>query len=142
MPRFKKGSAEAKAYMARIRGMRKKVKSNVRSYMSPVRHMARRSRIRRRPRYAYARRRGGKSIMRTLFKWFRVGAAVAPAAGIVMERGPSPEAVKGIVSIYTGYNMDTGQFQWDQLLRGWLPLIAVTAVTWGVGKVGGIFRKM
>jgi len=89
------------------------------------------------------RRRGGKSITRTVMKLMRVGALVAPAAAVIADTGQSNQSkVYNIVYKYTGYNMADGTFDMGRIMQGWGPFIGVTLVTYGIQKLSGIIRRL
>lgn len=119
MPRFKKGSAEAKAYMAKLRAMvggRKRRKilkessspqvSRKRTYMSRKRHH---------------RSRGGFTL------------PIAPILGLVAGLAkPAEFAMQGnyfaaanhACAAYTGYDINTRSWHAESLMGGLVPLIA------------------
>jgi len=84
----------------------------------------------------------GKSLQRTIFKWMRIGAIVAPGAAIAMKK-VSPEAkIEQAVEAYFGYNIPQQKMVWSSLLRGWGPFLAATLVTYGLPKLAGILRRI
>jgi len=87
------------------------------------------------------KRRGGKSLQQTVFKWMRVGAIFAPGAAICLQ-SKSPQAkLEECVEAYFGYNIPQKKMNWGSLLRGWGPFLAATLVTYGIPKLVGIIRR-
>ena len=85
---------------------------------------------------------GGKSLQRTVFKWLRIGALVAPGVSDVI-RGTTPQQkVVYVVESYTGYNLDKGKFDFRWLARGWTPFLMACLATYGIPKLVGIIRKL
>jgi len=77
-------------------------------------------------------------------KWMRVGALVGPAAYAVMNPhgGDKRYIPVDILKYYSGYNIETGQFHFEDLAKGWGPYLAATLVTYGIPKLAGIIRKL
>lgn len=126
MARFKKGSAEAKRYMARLRAMvgRKKRKSlSSKTSHSPVRRrkMARR-------RYARRRRKGGMTIplapVTGLIAGFITPSWYGKSAVQWAMEGDIESALKTVVNNYTGYRIDLGQWKPEGLAHGVAPIVA------------------
>ena len=87
-------------------------------------------------------RKGGKSLQRTVFKWLRVGALLAPAINDIM-RGTHPaQKAVFVIESYSGYNIDKHQFNIKWLMRGWTPFIMTSLLTYGIPKLMGIIRRM
>jgi len=98
--------------------------------------------IRRKTNLAKKKRRGGKSITRTAFKLIRLGALVAPAAARAMESTSPDEKVKRAILDYTGFNIGAGQWQPENLLRGWGPYLGACLTTYGIPKLTSIIRRL
>ncbi|GAG60121.1 unnamed protein product, partial [marine sediment metagenome] len=47
-----------------------------------------------------------------------------------------------IMKAYTGFNMQTGVFNGADLMKGWLPFLAATAMTYGIPKIAGMIRGL
>lgn len=89
------------------------------------------------------KRRGGKSITRTAFKWVRIGALAAPLVRRAIQgQGDLGGTVNNILSDYTGYNMTEGVWRLDYLANGWLPYIAASLATYGIPKIASIIRRL
>ena len=84
---------------------------------------------------------GGKSLQRTIFKWLRVGALVAPGVIRAAAQGPWDKKLHAGVLGYAGINMD-GKFDSRVLLNCWTPFLAVTAMTYGIPKIANILRRL
>ena len=98
----------------------------------------------RRVRYTVARRkkrRGGKSLQQTAFKWIRVGALVAPAVEVAVKRISAEAKFREGIRRYTGFNMYRGTMDWGALLLGYGPLLGATVATYGIPKLAGIIRR-
>ena len=119
---------------------RKGNKSKTR-HMSVVNPMARRAirRYRASPRYRRAR----SSFLSTgnIFKYLRIGALVAPAVYGFMSWEKPADKANAILQSYTGFDLYSGQFNPQLLVRGWAPFIATTAITAGVSKINSMIRK-
>lgn len=89
------------------------------------------------------KRRSGKSITRTAFKWIRIGALAAPAAHQILRNKDNPEWIpQEIFMRYTGYKWTTNEFHWEWLAEGWLPYIMACATTYGIPKLTSILRRL
>lgn len=129
----------------KLKGQRKSYKSK-RVHMSPVRHMVRRFRYSRpRRRFSYGRpyrhRKAGFINTRSIFKYARVGALLAPAAFDIIKE-PNQNGIGNMIYHYTGYNVNDGSWQWQGLLTGWTPFIATTAITAGVQKATAMIKRL
>ncbi len=78
----------------------------------------------------------------TVFKFLRLTALLAPAAGRMMEPRPPDYKIKAIIEDYTGYSINAGDFQWSRLSRGWMPYLVSVVVTNGIQKLSGIIRRL
>ena len=90
------------------------------------------------------KRRGGKSLSRTVMKWLRVAALVGPAPHAVLDpRWATPKDKFHVIMYrYTGFDMDTGKFDFRGLAEGWMPYIVTSLVTQAVPKISGIIRRI
>lgn len=89
-------------------------------------------------------KRMGKSIQQTAFKWLRIGALAAPAVYAYQHpfnNDPKYRLIDG-VKYYTGYNLETGVFDWNDLAKGWGAFLGATVATYGIPKIAGILRKL
>lgn len=122
MARFKKGSAAAKAYMAKLRGMVGKRKTKVLNVSSPSKVSRKNPTMARRRygRYRARRNSGGMTI------------PLAPVLGLVAGlAGPAQDLMKGdynraainALYNYTGYNMEAKVFNAQGLINGLMPLV-------------------
>ena len=89
-------------------------------------------------------RKVGKSGFNTqkIMKYVRLAALGAPAAAIAMGAGTPEQKIRSGIVRYTGFNMDTGEFSFASLAKGWTPFAAATAVTYGIPKLAGIIRGL
>lgn len=90
------------------------------------------------------KRRGGKSLSRTVFKWLRVASLVAPGVHAALDpKWPRPKDKFHVIMYrYTGFDMDTGRFHPEALVEGYGPFLATTLATYGIPKIAGIIRKI
>lgn len=125
MARFKKGSAAAKAYMAKLRGMVGKGKHGKSlKVSSPLKvignnpTMAKRRYFRGRSR---SRRRGGFTI--PIAPILGLAAGLAKPVEYVMQ-GQYFAAANHACAAYTGYDINTRSFHLENLMGGLAPLVA------------------
>lgn len=120
MPRFKKGSAAAKAYMAKLRGMVGKRGKMLKASGSLKVNRRLSGMARRYGRHRSHRRSGGMTI------------PIAPILGLVAGlAGPAQDLMKGdynraainALYNYTGYNMEAKTFNVQGLINGLTPLV-------------------
>lgn len=90
---------------------------------------------------AKKKRKGGKSLTQTAFKWLRMAALVAPAADNAMRHGIQ-RLPADIVYDYTGFNMQDGSFDAKRLMRGWGPYAAACLTTYGIPKLVNMIRRL
>lgn len=87
---------------------------------------------------------GGKSLVRTAFKFIRIGALVAPA--VYEATHPNNvtinEKVEAIIATYTGYSTRYGGFNFGRLMTGWGPYIIASLMTHGIPKLTSIIRRL
>lgn len=79
---------------------------------------------------------------RTIFKWLRIISLVAPGVYEATRPGDFSQKTRNVVGRYTGVDVATGAFDGKLLLGGWIPHIVVTLLTYGVGKLAGIIRRL
>jgi len=84
----------------------------------------------------------GKSFTRTAYKLVRVGALAAPAVATAMAQASGHAKVRQGLRWYTGYDIDTGKFDFGDLAKGWMPFIGASLVTYGIPKITGLLRKL
>ena len=88
------------------------------------------------------RRRGGKSLQRTVFKWLRIGALLAPGAMEIVKQPDLEHKLGYCIKRYTGYDPWQGKWVWQDLATGWTPFIATCLATYGIPKLIGIIRRL
>lgn len=88
------------------------------------------------------KRKGGKSMTRTMFKLIRMGSLAAPA--IVQAARPMPVEwkLKEIFTIYSGFNFHENKWQPHRLLEGYGAFLGATLATVGIPKLTGIIRRI
>ena len=88
------------------------------------------------------KRRGGKSLQRTLFKYMRIGALVAPQGyNMLKYPGDWERNVADFLYDYFGYNPADGSWKLERLAKGWGPFMAACLTTYGIPKLVGIIRR-
>jgi len=118
-----------------FRGRRKSRPKKVKTKRRSVRKLVRRYRRKRRGG-------GGKSLTRTVFKWVRIGALVAPGAARVMQHGFTEQAVVDAIHDYTGYHIKHRNFDLSRLMIGWGPYLGACLATYGIPKIVSIMRRL
>jgi hypothetical protein len=94
------------------------------------------------------KRRGGKSLQTTVFKWLRIGALAAPAIVVATQPMKIDQKANEIFRLYSGVNikhsMESNSLQWDggRLAMGWLPYLTTVLATYGIPKIAGIIRRL
>ena len=78
----------------------------------------------------------------TLMKIDRAVAFLAPRARAVMIPTTPHGKLDAYVATVSGYNMANGNWSWDSLVKGWLPYLATSVVSKGIGKINGIIRRL
>jgi len=81
-------------------------------------------------------------MTRTAFKLIRLGALVAPAGYIAVQPWTMEGKVSRGLSWYTGFDISTGTFHFDRLMKGWGPYLGAMLTTYGIPKIAGILRKI
>ena len=81
--------------------------------------------------------RGGFSQQK-LFKLARMAAMLGPHAGVWMSAGTPAEKASASVRLLSGFDMNTGQFDIQNLVQGYGPLLATTVVTKVIPKISGL----
>ena len=78
-----------------------------------------------------------------VFSLIRTGALLAPIASRVLEsQGDLPNALRGIMVDYTGFDYVGGNFDPKRLLRGWGPWVASKVMTQAIPKIVSGITKM
>ena len=88
------------------------------------------------------KRRGGKSIAQTAFKWIRIGSLAAPAISRLLDSTAPKEKAERIFEDYSGFNVHEGNFKLERLARGWTPYIMTCLATYGIPKLVSIIRRL
>ena len=89
------------------------------------------------------KRRGGKSLQTTVFKWLRVISIFAPEAyHALVEKKPAGRVFADMIYDKTGYNMADGTFKLERLAKGWGPFVMTCLATYGIPKLVGIIRRI
>lgn len=77
-----------------------------------------------------------------IFKYVRLAALAAPAAGVALGPGTPEDKIKKGLLMYTGYDMVNQRMRWDYLAQGWLPFLGASLVTYGIPKATAMMRKL
>lgn len=91
---------------------------------------------------------GGRKVGRNgfnqakLFKLARMAALLGPHAGVWMSQNTPQEKANQSLKMLSGYDMATGQFSWESLMQGYMPLIATTGITMAIPKISGFLRGL
>jgi len=88
------------------------------------------------------RRRGGKSLQNTVFKWLRVGSIFAPEIVRFAQKKPLDNILANMVYEKTGLNPADGSFDITRLVKGWGPFLGTCLATYGIPKLVGIIRRI
>jgi len=110
---------------------------------SPKRRLSRPSRksgsVRRRAPAKKVRKVGRSGFnQQKLFKLARMAALLGPHAGVWMGAGTPQDKVSGSIKLLSGFDINTGQFSFEALAAGYVPLLATTAVTKVIPKISGL----
>lgn len=128
-------------YRGKLRGRKRRVRNKSHSRVSNPKRRTRKLGRRK-------KRRGGKSLQTTVFKWLRIGALVAPGAVVAAQPMKLDQKLNEIFRLYTGVNvkhsMESNALQFDagRLAMGWLPYLATVLTTYGIPKIAGIIRRI
>ena len=89
------------------------------------------------------KRKGGKSITRTAFKFIRLAALIAPGASeMLIHKGDIQRGIGGAIGLYTGFDLNQRNFDASRLTRGWGPYLMANLITHGIPKLTAIIRRM
>lgn len=94
------------------------------------------------------KRKGGKNLQATIFKFLRLGALAAPGAIYATQPLALDQKLNEIFRVYTGVNIKHSiqsnevQFDLKRLLMGWGPFLGATLATYGIPKIAGIIRRL
>jgi len=78
----------------------------------------------------------------TIMKLVRIAALAAPAASVALSGGDAQTKLTRGIHYYTGFNLASGQWDWQTLTKGWLPYVATAAITYGIQKLSGMIRRL
>ena len=82
------------------------------------------------------------NITGQVMKWTRVASLLLPGIGYATMKLSTPEKVRHIGLVYTGWDNREHRFKPEWLLKGWTPYIATSLVTHLVQKMTGIIRRL
>ena len=85
--------------------------------------------------------RGGFSQQK-LFKLARMAAMLGPHAAVWMSAGTPQEKMSASVKFLSGFDMNTGQFDFQNLVQGYGPLLATGLITAVIPKINGLVRGL
>jgi len=81
---------------------------------------------------------GGKSLIKTAFKFIRLGALAAPGINEFMHH--TTQHKQNALTVYAGVH--EGKFDWQTLVGAWTPYLGAVLATYGIPKIAGIIRKL
>jgi len=119
--------------LGRSRSKSKRTKTTTRKKSNPKRRITNLARRK--------KRRSGKSITRTAFKFIRIGALAAPGLIRASSQTEPSKMLQAGFGCYGGFNLD-GNFDWGLLTKTWSPYLATCLATYGIPKLVGIIRKL
>ena len=96
----------------------------------------------RKPRSTGGRKKMAGFNTQKIMKYIRLAALGAPAARVAMLQTSGPDKIRRGLEAYTGFNIETGQFNAAKLAEGWGPYVAAVATTYGIPKLAGIIRGL
>jgi len=91
---------------------------------------------------AKKKRRGGKSLTRTAFKFIRIGALVGGGAMEGLQYGSTQDKVVATLLAYAGIHYGQRKFDGGLFARTWTPYLVACAATYGIPKLTSIIRRM
>lgn len=77
-----------------------------------------------------------------IMKLIRMAALGAPVAKGVSLYGVSKAAAVTAIRGYTGVNINTGKFRFEDAVEGWTPYLFAIAATYGIPKIAGLIRGL
>ena len=114
-------------------GVRKRVKRKVAARRKTVAARKRKS-----PKVG--RKVGSGFNQQKIFKLARVAALLGPHAAVWMSSATPQVKATESVKMLSGFDMNTGQFDMQALIRGYGPVLATTAVTAVIPKINGLIK--
>lgn len=90
------------------------------------------------------KRRRSSFGIRSIFKYLRIGALLAPAIAEAVDPAVTDNKLKVTRAVrwYTGFNMMDKTYNVSDVARGWLPYVVTVLLTYGVSKLAGIIRRL
>ena len=92
------------------------------------------------------KKKGGKSLTRTAFKFIRLGALIIPAGSVIVDPSlPTPnDKLRRALLRLTGFDYGAPEygFQAHRLVEGWGPFLMACVTTYGIPKLTSIIRRM
>ena len=88
------------------------------------------------------RRGGGKSMIRTAFKFIRLGALVGPGIAESTNYSQPLDKVAGALLSYSGWSHKNKAFFPDLFAKAWTPYIMACLATYGIPKLTSIIRRL
>lgn len=75
-----------------------------------------------------------------LFGLVRKAALVAPAIAIAVGPATPENKLKLGIRQYTGFDINTGTWSWENLMKGLGPYAGAVVATYGIQKLGSLIR--
>jgi len=90
---------------------------------------------------------GGRKVARgfnqqKLFRLARLAALLGPHAGVWLSSADPMTKAAESVKMLSGFDMKTGQFNFQSLVQGYGPVLATTAVTALIPKINGLLKGL
>ena len=84
----------------------------------------------------------GGFTQQRLFKLARMAAMLGPHAAVWMSAASPQEKASESVRLLSGFDMNTGQFEFQNLVRGYGPLLATGLITAVIPKINGLVKGL
>lgn len=88
------------------------------------------------------KRRHNNNLVGTTMKFVRIGALLGPGAFAMMQNVSNTRKITLALRYYTGFDIESGIYRFEDLATGWLPYLSSVMVTRGIQKVSGILRRI
>jgi len=84
----------------------------------------------------------GGFTQQKLFKLARMAAMLGPHAAVWMSAASPQEKASSSVRLLSGFDMNTGQFDFQNLVQGYGPLLATGLITAVIPKINGLVKGL
>ena len=78
----------------------------------------------------------------TIMSLVNKAALAAPAVFRLLEPRDMKGKLQHILMDYTGFDIGSGNWDWQSLLRGWMPYISSKVITTAISKISGMIRRI